>query len=375
MARRRGESARARDERLRFEATPPSIQYITHAVAESGRNPLSIAREYIALARGRGRLTLPEYVQYGVYDPSLSPDDRSRFISESLHWPIVRRCNDVTWEAATEDKWLCAQILDRAGVRVPPTLAVIDMSDRTFPGTRTVRTAGELRDLLMAHCRRDASVFMKPNRGIWSVGAFVVSAAESDRVHVASEGWMGYDVCLSEFIGGECYLAQEVLVNHPFLARYTDRLATVRVYMLRTEGGVTLPFAALKVAAPDQVADNYWRPGGIACDVDPQTGVLRSARTKDMFGTTAHEVHPWTGARLVGETLPMWDRIVALARECSSVFAPLPYASLDVAILSDGPLVVEVNTGGAFNIPQLAARRGFLTDAILEFFRSSGFRG
>ena len=336
---------------------------------------MSIAREYIPLARGRGRVTLPEYVQYGIYDPSLSRDDRSRFISEALHWPIVRRCNDITWEAATEDKWLCAQILGCAGVRVPAMLAVIDTSDRTFPGTRTIRTERELRDLFMSYCRGGASVFCKPNGGIASFGAFIVDAAESEGLHVVGEGFMGYDVCLAEFVGGECYVAQEILANHPFLARYSDRLATVRVYMLRTEGGVRLPFAALKVAAPDEIADNYWRPGGLACDIDPQTGAIRTARTKDTFGTTAHDVHPETGAALVGEVLPMWDRVVSLARECSSIFGPVRYASMDVAVLADGPAVVEVNTGGAFNIPQLASGRGFLTDEVLEFFRSCGYKG
>ncbi|MDE0421105.1 MAG: hypothetical protein OXK76_09525 [Gammaproteobacteria bacterium] len=336
---------------------------------------MSIAREYIRLARGRGRITLPEYVQYGVYDPSLSGDDKSRFISEALHWPIVRRCNDITWEAATEDKWLCAQILGYAGVRVPAMLAVIDTSDRAFPATRTVGTARELRDLFMSHCGEDTAVFCKPNGGVASFGAFIVDAAEPEGLHVVGEGFMGYDVCLAEFVGGECYVVQRILDNHPFLGRYSDRLATVRIYMLRTEGDVRFPFAALKVAAPGQIADNYWRPGGLACDVDPQTGVIRTARTKDTFGTTAHDVHPETGAALVGEVLPMWDRIVGLARECSSIFGPVRYASMDVAVLADGPAVVEVNTGGAFNIPQLATGRGFLIDEVLELFRSCGYKG
>ena len=375
FSRRPGESARARDVRVWSESKPPLIRYLTHAVVESGRNPLSIAREYIRLARGRGRITLPEYVQYGVYDPSLSGDDRSRFISEALHWPIVRHCNDITWEAATEDKWLCAQILGRAGVRAPAMLAVIDTTDRTFPGTRVVRTANELRDLFMSHCRDGASVFCKPNGGMMSLGAFIVSGADSGGLHVVGEGFMDYDVCLAEFVGGECYVAQEMLENHPFLARYSDRVATARVYMLRTEGGVRVPFAALKIAAPDQIADNYWRPGGLACDVDPRTGAIRTARTKDTFGTTAHDVHPQTGAALVGEVVPMWDRIVGLARVCSSIFAPTRYGSMDVAIQADGPAVVEVNTGGAFNIPQLATGRGFLTDEVLEFFRSCGYKG
>ena len=44
---------------------------------------------------------------------------------------------------------------------------------------------------------------------------------------------------------------------------------------------------------------------------------------------------------------------------------------MDVAILADGPTVIEVNTGGAFNLPQLASGRGFLCDTVLDFLRAN----
>ena len=373
--RRRGETAWARDARLAAAPTLPMTKYLAHAVRKSGRNPLSIAREYVRLSRGRGRLSVPEYVQYGVYDPSLSDDEKSRFLSEALHWPIAHRCNDITWQAATEDKWLCAQILERAGLPAPPTLAVIDTTDRTFPRTRTIRTGRELRELLVSHCRAGVPVFCKPNRAVGSYGAFVVDAAEPNRLHLDGEGWMEYDACLGELIGAKPYLVQPVQRNHPFLSRYTDRLATVRVYLLRADSGVKLPFVVLKMAAPEHVADNYWRSGNLACDLDPATGSIRSGRTKNALGTTDHAAHPDTGAQLVGETLPTWDRIVGLAHECSNIFAPVRYQSMDIAILEDGPSVIEVNSGGAFNLVQFAGSRGFLADDVLEFFRGCGYKG
>ena len=92
--RRKGETAWARDARVAAAPTGPLTRYLGHAVLKSGRNPLSIAREYIRLSRGRGRISPREYVQFGVYDPSLSDDEKSRFLSEALHWPIAYRCND-----------------------------------------------------------------------------------------------------------------------------------------------------------------------------------------------------------------------------------------------------------------------------------------
>jgi len=46
-----------------------------------------------------------------------------------------------------------------------------------------------------------------------------------------------------------------------------------------------------------------------------------------------------------------------------------------MAIPNEGPIVVEVNTGGGFDLPQLASGRGFLTDEVLEFIAECGFKG
>ena len=93
----------------------------------------------------------------------------------------------------------------------------------------------------------------------------------------------------------------------------------------------------------------------------------------DAFGTTGHEAHPATGASLVGETLPAWDQVFDLARATAPIFAPVRYQSMDIAITEAGPLLVEINTGGCFSLPQFATGRGFLTDEVREFFRECGY--
>jgi hypothetical protein len=46
---------------------------------------------------------------------------------------------------------------------------------------------------------------------------------------------------------------------------------------------------------------------------------------------------------------------------------------MDIALTSDGPMLIEINTGGSFDLPQLASGRGFLTDDVCEFFRDCGY--
>ncbi|MEK9661332.1 MAG: hypothetical protein VW644_06305 [Alphaproteobacteria bacterium] len=46
---------------------------------------------------------------------------------------------------------------------------------------------------------------------------------------------------------------------------------------------------------------------------------------------------------------------------------------MDIAITRDGPVLIEINTGGGFDLPQLASGEGFLTDEVGEFFRACGY--
>src|SRR3546814_5942192 len=58
------------------------------AQARSGRSPMSMVAEYWKLHRKPGRLTLPEYFDYNLYDDSLyDAAAKERFITERLHWP------------------------------------------------------------------------------------------------------------------------------------------------------------------------------------------------------------------------------------------------------------------------------------------------
>jgi hypothetical protein len=338
----------------------------------SGRGPMELVREYFRLSRGVGKLTFGEYVQYGVYDTArLDRAAQSRFITNTLHWPITRACCDMTWQATTEDKWLSGQILARSGVHVPETLAVIDRGGRDYPGTPKIATAAELR----AFATRAGAppLFGKENRGICSFGAFLAQHADATGLMLKGHGPIGYDDFMDRFVGAVPYLLQRVEVNHPFFDRYTDALATIRLCILMGADGVKIPFAVLKLPSRDNIADSFWRPGNLACKLDVRTGEILTARSQHRFGTADHATHPETGAPLFRETVPLWDQVIALAHRAAPIFSPVRYQSMDIAITADGPELIEINTGGGFDLPQLASGEGFLTNEVRAFFRACGY--
>jgi hypothetical protein len=366
------EHAASRDRQAYVGRKPAMLEYLRHAQHRSGRRPLDLVREFYRLNRGRGRLPLAEYVQYGVYDTArCSPDEQSRFITNALHWPITHICCDMTWQATTEDKWLCSHILARSAIRVPETLAVIDKSERVYPGTRKIASAHQLREFVTA--RDVVPFFGKENRGICSFGAFLVEHADDRAVHLKGHGPLPYDVFLDQFVGGTSYLLQRLETNHAFFAPYTGSLATVRVCILLDKAGLRIPFAVLKLPSRENLADSFWRPGNLACRLDVESGTITGVRSKDALGTTEHETHPESGAPIVGERLPMWDRLLDLVHRCAPIFHPVRYQSMDIALTPHGPVLIEINTGGGFDLPQLASGRGFLTDEVREFFRACGY--
>ena len=58
---------------------------------------------------------------------------------------------------------------------------------------------------------------------------------------------------------------------------------------------------------------------------------------------------------------------MALTLDAARSFAPFRLQAWDVAVCPDGPLLVELNNGGDFDLPQLATDRGLMDEAFTEF--------
>lgn len=342
------------------------------AQARSGRSPLSMVSEHWRLQRRPGRLTLQEYFTYNLYDDSrYDAAAKERFLSERIHWPITDLCSDITWRATTEDKWLSYRLLGQFGIATPETVAVIDRSQRAFAADRRIADATALRAFLGS---ARFPIFAKPNLSLGSFGAFVIEGYEDGRLRLDGGRVATAEAVLDEMVGGTCYLLQTALRNHATIASYASAVATVRTMNLVLTDRVATPFTLMKIPVGANIADNFWRAGNLLANLDPQSGtILRVVHGK---GPAMEELqqHPVTGQPLVGTTLPHWQELRRVNEACARLFAPVGYQSLDIALTDAGPVVVEINSGGSFLLPQLASGQGFLTDEIRCFFESRGWR-
>ena len=208
------------------------------------------------------------------------------------------------------------QVMDGAGRAIPVDLA-----------------AAQLRE-------RGGSVFVKPIDGGVGNGASARLAGE-----VADE----------LFTTARHVIIQPVLHNHPLLARlFPHSLNTVRLDTLLDGDRCFITGACLKLGTGRSQVDN-WAKGAIAVGIDMMTGALASSGIrKAAFGRTTHTVHPDTGVRFEGVSIPYWPDIVKLAERAAFALSPHVTLGWDIAVTPDGPVAIEANQTGDFFLLQEA---------------------
>lgn len=348
----------------------PSTQMLANAAKASGQNPIKITLDHAKLKRGRGKLRLAEYLRYGLYDRNkFTDDERERFISAFIHWPIFDDTTKRDWWAVTEDKWLSGTFLEACDIPVPETVAVIDRSARLYPNTPVIKDVAALQAFLN---KNTGQFFAKSQSSMWSAGAFVIEGADAEMVQIKGNEAISFSDFFDVYIADGAFVLQKLIKTHSFFDDITDATATVRLINMVNDDGVFNPFAVLKLPAGNSIADNFWRGDNLVCALDVNTGEILTLVGKNEMGYENLDAIPNSNRTLIAEVLPFWDEIKALNETVALMHHEIKYGSTDIAITENGPVVIEVNCGSAFELPQIAYGKGFLTDEVTAFFRAAG---
>lgn len=155
---------------------------------------------------------------------------------------------------------------------------------------------------------------------------------------------------------GRTFLVQPFLRNHARVRQLGNGgLCTVRVMTLRPQGRPAEVFRAiLRLPVGGSPADNFDQ-GGLAARVDLASGRAGEAvQKRGRYPLRTWQHHPDTGARIAGTALPFWGETLALARRAHDVLAtPMPIVGWDIAILEQGPILVEPNNVPCNDLAQM----------------------
>ena len=339
---------------------------------KKGKSLVSQFMEIFSLSGGLNKISPEDYYYYRLYDDSLyDKAAKKRFLSDHAYTGINKWCCDLHWWGLGDDKLLAYTLLKGFGAPLPEIYAVFHPF-RVYAGAAACRTVEDLVHFLKTDARYP--FFAKPARGVQSVGVSSVDSYEADTDSlILSDGrsiGVGAYANHLDHYEEDGYIIQERLLPHPTLQQAIgDRLTTIRVLVLVEDSGPAIVQTVWKITTGDNIADNFWRPGNMLAAVDAGSGEV----TRVVQGVGPQQVerddHPDTGNTLTGLVLPDWEKLRALCVECAALLPRLQFQSWDVALCPDGPVIVEANTGSAFNLPQAATGEGFLSERFAAFIK------
>jgi hypothetical protein len=182
-------------------------------------------------------------------------------------------------------------------------------------------------------------------------------AAKDGRRFTAEELLTHY--CAHSAAGKGDMVLQPLLNNHPAYEGLANGvLSTVRVMTCLDENmrGEVITSAMRLAVLPGKVVDNF-HAGGIGANVDIATGKLGPASNMGLKGDSIwHHVHPVTGAQISGWQVPYWEEVKALAREAHEKIGDRIVIGWDIAVLADGPCLIEGNGRTSVDLVQRARR-------------------
>lgn len=341
------------------------------AARRSGLSPLHLGRDFMRHSNSGRGIQMTDYLNHQLWDMDLHPDGAAElFVGATTHWPVCNTVNSKNWWASAEDKVIMQTMLTANGLTMPETLAVVDTySARHYPGIARIEDADGLRDLVLSH--PPASLFAKTLDGMIGRGAVVIEAADDTHVTFTGFNAMTWEQVMHSVFGNSRYLIQKRLENHPSIAPFCSGIASVRLPAFIEGQEVLAPLAALRMPWGGNITCAYWRKDNLACGIDPNTGQITRVAAHDGPFTNGLRDHPETPG-LVGLQLPYWDKVRALHEAAARVFADIPYQSTDIALTPKGPVLIELNYAGSFNILQNATGKGLLQPPIKRFFEKRG---
>lgn len=206
-------------------------------------------------------------------------------------------------------------------------------------------------------------LFVKPVRGSRGVSAECWRNLGPGRFR-DTEGRELETAALLEHFGGlsrdKPVLVQPALANHPAFAAFTSgALSTMRVVTWRSEsGGFEVTDAILRMPVSATAAVDNFHAGGIAAPIDIATGLLGPATTLDDGpGHSLFDHHPYTGARITGAAVPFWSEVTKLALRAHEAFDAHVVIGWDIAVLAEGPCLIEGNISPGVGTLQRAANQ------------------
>jgi hypothetical protein len=322
-------------------------QRLSRAAGQYQTSPLRLFGRLVWLRAWR-RLGLDEALFMGVLDPRMPARRAAELVSRRDFVRALRPFNQINKDMV-DDKTIFYLHCTGCGLPIPRPLAFVTPPLGTTAAGSALRTETDW--LRFISEQLPSEFVVKP--AIGDRGRLVEMYRRRGDQFALGGRRMNADELRRRLTVDAVYgraIVQVRLRNHPTLEELsgTDGLQCTRIVKVVTRAGnVEILYAFQKLISAGNQVDNFVSAeGNLLTCVDVAAGKLGTAfaMSPHLPSYTTCETHPVTGRKLTGFELPNWEEACALTRRAAMNFLPVRAIGWDVALTSDGPMLVEGNT-------------------------------
>jgi hypothetical protein len=286
----------------------------------------------------------------GFLAPNVTENIISAYLSEKELRNIQKKLNPILWNALLHDKSIFYKFCLASNIPIPELFAIFFKFNAGWSGKgHTLKTKQDW----IRFFEKDIppEFVIKPALGGW--GREITIFNRSQKIFNVANGksHTSEDIYNTVLLGSkfnyDCYVIQERLKNHPDLIQFTKSEALQTIRMITLIDKLDQPkilYASQKFALGDNIIDNQGSGtlGNIVAKVS-ENGILQPAVTRvpNEPGLKRINKHPQTGLSFEEFRVPFWNDACKFIKDVAIKFLPIRFVGWDVAITSDGPVLIE----------------------------------
>lgn len=304
----------------------------------------------VRLCREKG-FSPKEAFRLGLFNPTFSPDEISKYISRKKMTKVQETINPVSWTPLIRDKSIFYRYCMALDIPVPKLYAIFCKRTTGWAYNGSVlANRDDWKKFLNAEI--PSEFVIKPSVGSFGRGLNIFSRTADGFIDAFRSPYRATDIfeAMSSNPQYDSFVIQERLESHPELVRLsgTEFLQTVRITTFVDRNNLFhILHASFKPIVGRNVIDNFehGQTGNVLAEVCLHDGTLKSAVTiaPNGLGIKSVPAHPKTGIPFQQFQLPFWTEARALVKETAFKFLPVRTVGWDIAMTPEGPFVLEGN--------------------------------
>lgn len=259
---------------------------------------------------------------------------------------VVDRLNNPLYRKISQHKLVEKSVLTSCAIPTAKLIGYLHAVNGRCADGGPLRNTAELSSAIRTSGLK--SFCIKPVESWGGMGFRAASVRSEEPLRVESLDAPGSDIPLEEFLGdlnldrGTGFIVEAYLEQHPWYAAINPTsINSFRIWVLRQHGRMTTPLAYLRMGRAGAIVDNQ-TDSRLVAPIDMENGVITTI-VDGLLSRRTWTEHPDSHQKLVGQAPPEFAQARATAELALSVFPQLNFAGVDVAITTNGPVILELN--------------------------------